>query len=231
MFDYFFCSLKGVSDKMQEVGYKNAYYLDEACDPELNGETYLNYFQQRKYGEDISFIGSLGFHGMHIKRVQILKKIVDEGFNLKIWGAIVGPQKLIPQELLAKHVGTSVVNDQHSMVVQASLVNLGIDQDNDVELGHSARLYRVLCAGGLYLCGAVKGLEKMFRINKEGEEISEHQDLVVYYDENDLVKKLDFLLENVDIAEKIARNGRVEVLTNHTFDDRIKEMIKTIGGK
>ena len=228
IFDYFFCSLKGVADKMQEVGLTNAYYLDEACSPEFHGATYINYFQQKKYGEDIAFIGSLGFHQMHVKRIEIIEKILKEGFKMKVWGALIGEKQNIPKIIKDSHMNAEIINQQHSMIVQSSFVNLGIDQDNDIELGHSARLYRIMCAGGLYLCGAVKGLEKMFKINAPGEEIKPEQELVVYYDNEDLIKKLDFLLENITISERIAMNGQKVVLEKHTFSDRIDEMIKTI---
>jgi len=227
-FDYFFCNSKGVSDKMQEAGLTNAYYLDEACDPEFHGATYTNYFQQKKYGEDISFIGSVGLTQSYSKRTKLLQKILKEGFRMNIWGALVGEKRLIPEEIKNAHAGVEIINKQHSMVVQSSFINLGIDQDNDLELGHSARLYRTMAAGGLYLSGAVKGLEKMFKINAQDENINSDQELVVYYDDDDLIKKLDFLLENMEISEQIALNGQKIVLETHKFVDRIEEMLKKI---
>jgi len=92
----------------------------------------------------------------------------------------------------------------------------------------SARIYRVMCAGGLYLSTATKGIESLFNVNKEGEEITGDQELVVFYDENDLIKKLDFLLEHDDIRESIAKNGQKRVISEHTFKHRIIKMLKMI---
>jgi len=224
MFDYYFCSLKGVADKLKNLGLTNIYYLPEACDPNYNGETYINYYQSQKYGEDISFVGTIGLSKFHPNRIPILKKIINEGYRIKIWGGVACEWKLVPKELKEVHVQEEAINDAHSKVVQNSLINLGIDQDPNVELGFSARLYRVLCAGGLYLTTYTKGLENMFKINKQGELPTKDLELVVYYDMDDLIKNIDFLLEHEDIRKQISINGQKIVLEKHKFSDRINDI-------
>jgi len=230
-YDYYFCSLKGVADKLQEYGFKNAVHVGEACFPPLHGEQHLNHFQEKKYGEDIAFIGSIGMLGIHKNRVKYLEKIANEGFNIKIWGSIIGESKSIPLIVRSKMTNASVINDQHSQVCQSSLINLGIDQDPSLDESWSARLYRVMCSGGLYLSVATKGLENHFKINKKDDEITTNQDLVVFYSEDDLVKKLDFLLEHDEIREAIAKNGQKTVIAKHKFTDKLKEIIKIVEGE
>jgi spore maturation protein CgeB len=92
-------------------------------------------------------------------------------------------------------------------------------------------MYRVMCAGGLYLTNYVKDLETMFRINSKDEPVRINQDLVVYYDENDLIEKLDFLLLHDDVRKQIAKNGQECVIQQHTFQDRLNQMLKTIEGE
>jgi spore maturation protein CgeB len=227
-FDYFYCSLKGVADKMQEVGLKNAEWLPEAACDIYNKPVYLNYYQQEFFGADVSFAGTIGNSLMHKKRIEILKHLSEEGYYLKIWGDIVGDKKFIPSELFKHHQNYKVINDKHSMVAQASLINLGIDQDNSIELSQSARMYRVMLAGGLYLTGAVKGLDQMFKINKEGEPISPDQDLVVYYSNEDLVEKIDYLLDNEELRNSIRLNGQKKVKENHIFNERINDLMRLI---
>ena len=228
LFDYFFCSLKGVADELQEEGFENARYLDEAAYPELNGEVPMNHYQLQKYGEDVAFCGSIGMMEIHKRRVEILKKIVNEGFRLKIWGKVVAPWKEVGEELFEPHTADEAVNLKHSMVCQASKVCIGVDQDRNVDRGHSARLYRVLAAGGVYLLNATKGVDEMFKVNKDGADITGEEDLIFYYSEEDLVNKLDFLLEHDDIRKQIAKNGQEKVLKEHKWTDRITDMIKTI---
>jgi len=231
LFDYFFCSNKGVSDRLNEAGFDNVVFLDEGCDPKLNGEIYLNNFQKRKYGEDITFIGSIGYLLQHNLRLPLLKIIAEEGFNLKVWGNVICEQKHIPTNVKPCLTNIPVTNEEHSMVVQSSLINLGIDPDINMDLGHSARLFRILCAGGCYFTFPTKGLEKLFKINKKGEKITGKEDLIVFYGERDMIKKLDFLLEHDEIREKIGKNGQKTVLDKYTFKDRCNEMIKILGVK
>ena len=227
LYDFYFCSLRGVVDKLRDRGFKNVYYLGEACFPPLHGEQYMNNFQRRKYGSDVAFCGSIGFSLQHANRIPILQKIINAGCNTKIWGEIAGKKTLIPIELLNCHQNAAVINERHSMVCQSSLINIGIDQMPELDMSFSARVYRILCAGGLYLSTATKGLDNIFILNKEGEEITNKQDIVVFYNEDDLINKIDFLLENEDIRESIAKNGK-EKVKKYTFKYRIKEMIGVI---
>ena len=230
-FDYFFCSLKGVATRLQKAGLKNAYHLPEACAPKYHIAPYYNSYQERKYGEDVSFIGSLGYVKIHPTRIRMLQRMVREGFQTKLWGAIIGNPKSIPLELRQTHTGNQIINESHGIVANASLINLGLDHDLDIEQGYSARIYRIMCAGGLYLSNYIPEIETVFKVNGKGEPITAEQDLVVFYDENDLVEKLDFLLEHDNIRKKIAENGKKTVLAKHTFEHRIQEMLDFIKNK
>jgi len=227
-FDYYFCSLGGVANKLKEIGFKNVYYLDEACSPKHNGEAYMNYWQSKNIGSDIAFCGSLGFFQTHPLRIKYLSKIAKGGYDLKVWGDIICDWRAIPTEIKNVHQKTIVINNQHSRVVQSSLINLGIDADSSLWMGHSARLYRVMCAGGLYLSTPTKGIDGLFKVNKDGEPLTGNEELVFFYDEEDLITKLDFLLEHDNIRQKIAKNGQKAVLAKHTFVHRIKELLKII---
>lgn len=227
-YDLFCCSIKGAATKLQEKGFKNAVYLDEAFSAKHSDVNYYNHFQETKYGEDVCFIGNLGFHNIHGDRIAILQHLINDGFNLKIWGRIFGDLRLIPKEIKDAHMNEEIINQQHTIACKSSKVNLGLDAGKDLELGHSARLFRVVGAGGTYLCNYVNNIESLFKINEKGKMITGNEDLVVFYDYDDLVEKLDFLLEHEDIAKKIGENGRKKVLKSHTFEHRIEELISMI---
>ena len=98
-YDFFYCSLKGVADKLKDAGFDNVYYLDEACYPPQHAEPYMNSFQKKKYGSDVAFVGNIGFFKQHADRVKMLTRVAIEGFNLKVWGNVVCDRRLIPPEL------------------------------------------------------------------------------------------------------------------------------------
>jgi len=232
LYDMFFCSLKGVADRLKNIGFDNVYWMPEAADENFHGRTYMNHYQKQKYGDDVAFIGTLGLVKLHPNRLPILNKIGKEGFRLKIWGNVIGEWKNIPRDVRRFHMQETAINIGHSKVVQSTLINLSIDQDPELELGQSARLYRIMCAGGFVLSTATKGLEKMFKINEsKTAPITEDLDFVVFYDLDDLVDKLDYLLEQNDLREKIAENGRKKVLEKHTFKTRCKELLEVIKGE
>jgi len=228
LYDYFFCSLRGAATKLQDKGFKNVYHVGEACFPPSHEEQNMNYFQKTKYGEDVTFCGTIGYKHIHKDRVRTLSRVLNEGFNMKIWGEIVGEPKTIP--LNVRHVmsGTEVINERHAMACQSSLINLGLDAMPELDGSMSARIYRVMCAGGLYLSTATKGIEDFFKVNKKGEEITAEQELVVFYNDDDLVRKLDFLLEHDDIRNSIRLNGQKKVISDHKFSNRLKEIFDLV---
>lgn len=226
LYDCFLCSLKGVAEKLQKKGFDNVYHVGEACYPPLHGEQHMNHFQKEKYGEDIAFIGTLGYVNIHPDRMKILNRIIKEGYNVKIWGGIVGEEKSIPLDIRHARTGEGVINERHSMVCQSSLINLGLDAMPELRGSMSARIYRVMASGGLYLSTPTLGIDELFKINKKGEPITADQEVVVFHDQNDVIEKLDFLLEHDDIRESIAKNGQKKVLAEHKFTDRIKEIIE-----
>lgn len=68
----------------------------------------------------------------------------------------------------------------------------------------------------------------MFYTNQRDGPITDKQEIVVYHNGDDLIKKLDFLLEHDELREKIAKNGQKAVLAKHKFTDRLKEMLEVI---
>jgi len=229
-FDYYFCSLKGVADKLNEAGFSNVKWLPEGYFPALNGETYMNNYQKKIYGTDIAFCGSLGYLKQHSNRVPILEYLSKEGYDMKIWGSVVCDWKLIPPAIRKWHQMRNAVNESHSMVAQSSLINMGIDQDPTIDMGYSARLYRVLGAGGLYLSTATKGIQKEFKINAQGAMPTGDEEVIVFYGMDSLIELIDFLLEHNEIRNKIAKNGQKIVSEKHKFSDRLDDMIKIIKG-
>ena len=227
-YDYFLCSLEGIARVLRRKGFKNVYHVAEACSPEHHSFVYANQYQNKKYSEDIAFCGSIGYSWIHKDRIRILNKIIEEGYRIKIWGKLVSKPGQIPQGIIDAMTKAEAINEQHAMVSHLSKINLGIDASPNIYGSWSARLYRVLCAGGLYLSVNTYGLSDYFKVNPEGEQLTGKEELVVFYNLNDLIEKIDFLLEHDNIRKQIAENGKKKVLNNHTFEHRIKEIKKII---
>ena len=81
------------------------------------------------------------------------------------------------------------------------------------------RLFEVTACGALLITPYVPYLEELFDLEKE---------LVIYKDMYDLKEKIDYYLEHDKEREKIARAGQRRTLKNHTYKNRVKEIIKII---
>jgi spore maturation protein CgeB len=199
--------------ELKALGVK-AEWLPEGCYPPEHKEIVFNSIQERKYGTDVVFLGSVG--SIHPNRAEILKRIFDEGFQLKLYGEVLYPENKEPDWVKDTHTGFEAINDYHSLVCKASKVVVGIDGWPHREMSYSARLYRTLCAGGFYLTSNTKGIEKEFVPGKH---------LDVYNTPDELIEKLAFYLSNDDLRAKIAAEGQKLVLEKHTFEQRLNKII------
>jgi len=84
------------------------------------------------------------------------------------------------------------------------------------------RVFEAMASGSMLLTDEAKGsgLTEMFQDRKH---------LVIYRDEKELFELADYYLRNDDEREKIAAEGMRQVLTKHTYNHRVKEMVEILG--
>ncbi len=83
-----------------------------------------------------------------------------------------------------------------------------------------ARHFEINGCGGFQLSYYVGGLEKLYLI---GEEIA------IYDGPDDLIKKIQFYLNNEDIRESMATASYQRTLKEHTFSQRFNELFSSMG--
>lgn len=114
---------------------------------------------------------------------------------------------------------SKIINGNEEVKVYLSSL-IAINQNNfDAENYTSDRLWRIMATGALCLTKYFKGIEKLFN---EGVHLS------WWFTFDDLKQKLQYYLDNPDIACKIGVQGVLEVRKNHTWGARIKEMLTFI---
>jgi len=194
----------------------NAEWLSEGCFERFNGPQVFNSVQARKYGADIVFAGSIG--GIHPNRDKFLKRVYDEGFNMRLYGDVLYKEGEDPNWVKDMHTGYAAINDMYSIVCGSSKIILGLDGWSEREQCYSARLYRTLCAGGFYLTKYTKGMEKHFTPGVH---------LDTFKDEDEMVEKIIKYLQDDELREKIAKQGQELVMEKHQFKHRIEKIIET----
>ncbi|MCK5558348.1 MAG: glycosyltransferase, partial [Candidatus Hydrogenedentes bacterium] len=82
------------------------------------------------------------------------------------------------------------------------------------------RVFEALACGSLLVTDRAEGsgLEELFR---DGEHL-------VIYDDSNLVDKVEYYLERQDLRERVARQGREEVLACHTYAHRAAELERVV---
>ncbi len=84
------------------------------------------------------------------------------------------------------------------------------------------RVFETLGTGSLLFTNRVDrgaGLEELFK---------DREHLVIYDDRTQLVELIEYYLKNDMEREKIAYNGYKEVLSKHTYDGRVRDIINTV---
>lgn len=87
------------------------------------------------------------------------------------------------------------------------------------------RIFEALSCNSLLITDRLKpetGLEELFQDKKH---------LVLYDNEYDLLQKIDYYLKHESEREEISYNGYVEVLNKHTYEHRVKEMLKIVSNR
>lgn len=79
------------------------------------------------------------------------------------------------------------------------------------------RLFDVLAAGGFIISDHLDEIDELF----DGS-------VVTYTDKDDLAAKIDYYLAHPDIRKSMATKGQQIVLSNHTFANRMSELISVI---
>ncbi len=140
-------------------------------------------------------------------------------FGLTIFGDALWRDRNLVGGLTSAFAGTSLHYDTETPeLYAASPINLSICH---TQLIHAAslRAYDVLACGGFLLTEYRPGIEEQFEIGK---------DLDVFRTPQELTQKIAFYLENEELRHEIAAHGRATVLANHTYRNRIAQMMELL---
>lgn len=104
-------------------------------------------------------------------------------------------------------------------IYNSSKININITLQGKSSLNY--RVFEVLAAGGFLLTDEREDLTKLFQPAKH---------LETYKGTDDLIDKINFYLKNLNIAQRIAQLGKLEVIENHTFGARASSLLGKLKG-
>jgi len=218
-YDHIFCQGSEAVELLNNAGIKCAQWLPMACDSDYHHPVECTDEEKKTYGSDIVFVGSY-----YPRRAALFEPLAGLDFcDFSIWGP--GWDTLPAASPLRKHIrGLHTRPDEWLRIYSASKIVLSVhyqDPQGKIPVYQaSPRVFEVLACKAFQLCDDQRDVYDLFQ---------DGHDLVKFTDGKDLVAKVQYYLAHPDERKRIAEQGRETVLARHTYQDRIRELLKKIG--
>ena len=161
-----------------------------------------------EYSEDILFVGKT-------RKVfrEIIKDISETSHDFSVYGE--GWEEYIDKKYIkGDFIPNEILNQYYSSC--KILLNDHWADMRDMDFP-SNRLFDALACGALVISDEIASANDVFENN-----------IITYKDSKDLDKKINFYLNNEKERNKKRNAGREIVLSKHTFDNRVDEIIETL---
>ncbi len=126
-----------------------------------------------------------------------------------------------PEEAVITGVHTMGKADYYTQaphIFANSKINLNISL-RSILTGIPLRAFDIMACGGFLISNYQEDYMEYFEENK---------DFVIYYDYEDLMDKVKYYLTHDDERMKIAKNGQEKVLAEHTYLQRVEQMLAIV---
>jgi len=210
-YDFFFSQDPYIISLLQKEGINNCYYLPSAADlPEDNPDPFADRID--KY--DVAMVATYS-KTWYAERSKYAESIKDLGLN--IWGSPGWAESP-----LGNCYRGSMTSDKVFKIYRQSKIVPHIHYNNERADGVSLRPFEAAGSGALLICD--DGRKDIFDLFKNGEEFVAFRD----GDANDFRNKIKYYLEHDDERLRISRNGYAKIMAHHTYDIRMKEMMRIV---
>lgn len=201
------------------AGIRNAFYLPCAADPAVHAPCVLGDVDRRELGSAVSFVGA----GYHNRRVTFRRLL---GMDFKIWGSewegASGVWSTVVQRGAARLSTEDCVR-----VFNATTVNLNLHSSTYVDgvdpIGDfvNPRTFELAACGAFQLVDQRRLLPELFVPGTE---------VATFASAAELRDRVEHYLARPDERLAVAAAGRRRVLTDHTYDVRMAQMLEHVFG-
>lgn len=178
-------------------------------------ERMLKLFPPIKRTKPITFVG--GFSPKTYKWTTPLFEDVAKQIDIDAWG--YGIKKLPSSSLLRQHYHGEAWGVDVYKILSESLITLNRHGEVSKQYANNMRLYEATGMGTCLITEWKENLHTLFEPEKE---------VVTYRSANELIEKVNYLLENDDERTKIGKAGQKRTLKEHEYQDRIKELLEIL---
>jgi len=164
---------------------------------------------------NVTFVGSIS--NAHKKRLEWLEFLCSKIDRLKIWGP--GIENLPSRSPIKKHYVGQAWGMQMYQILNRSKITL--NHHGVIEpYANNMRLYEATGIGTMLITDWKKNLHEMFEIGKE---------IVVYKNPEECSELIEYYLSHDKERETIAKAGQQRTLRDHTYYQRMQELVDIIG--
>jgi len=221
--DAFFTQAYAMVARLQEAGVERSAWLSAGFEPTAHQVDTITEADRKRYGSQVAFTGRIVNHVIYAGRVDMIKRVLQEGIDIKWWGHHI-PRKLRTFGLLFSGVrrawgGEFAHHQGYAKIARLAKIMLGHDSYPQLEKTLSSRAYLACGCGGFYLARYVKGMEEIFELDRE---------IVVFETLDEMVEKIRYYLTHDAERRRIAEAGRRRVLEHYTYQKRFEQMFHAL---
>lgn len=212
-YDFFFTYDPWSVKLYRKNGHKHAYHLPYGYDPEIGNKLKITNSDIKKYGCDITFIGS-----HYPKREELLNKL-KYNYNIKIWGRgwkntsckdVFQGKALYGYEMLKAMRCGKILLNIHKGFEQ------GVEESGE---GLNLRVMEGTACKSFQICNYQADIPKRFHPEVE---------IVLYHTWDEALEKINHYLKNESKRKEIAEKGYNRLVREHTLQRRMGEMMNVI---
>jgi hypothetical protein len=193
--------------------------------PAINPNDYKSKFEGFKY--NITFSGNPAYQN----REEILSKLIYNFGEINLFCRSfdfyksvdeIYNQKLLNDFYLElyKKSYRGYVNSTQELAQIYSSSKINIDIENGSKINY--RCFEITASGGFLIAPSTVRVFRRFELGK---------DVETYQNTDELIDKIAFYLKNLNLSYLIAINGKKNTVSNNSFYDRLKSILKVIYGK
>jgi len=200
-YDALFFKDRYVVDKLRsKLGWRHAFYLPQACDPEVHRPADLDDRERAIFGADLTIAGNT--HAFRAAQLAPLMK-----YDLKIWGA--RPPRWLDHPIVRCHQSREVFGADKSRAMCGAKIVVNANHYTEIA-GTNKRTFEVAAMGAFQLTDT-PALADVFQPDEE----------VASYDTAaDLIEKVDHYLARPEERARMAARARDRALREHTYAHR-----------
>ncbi len=210
-YDFYFINSRYSVDEHKKQGIKKCYYLPFGADMK-----FYRKIMSAEYQCDVGFVGAWDQN-----RQNLLHGLTNFD-NACIWGPKWRKKNNKDKKMLRIIKGDGIYNDEVVKFYNTTKINININAwYKYIASGVSLRIFDIPACGGFLLTDFVEELLDMFKIPDEME---------AFTTQDEFIDKIKYYIKNDSAREKIAENGYKRVITDHTYEIRMKQLLDIISG-